>query len=75
MALRQEKKETKNWKLKIMKKDTCGITSYTETDYSGYADYADNELFCRWKQNGVLGIVSKDWAWLGAQCPRGEIND
>jgi len=58
-----------------MKKDTCGITSYTETDYSGYADYADNELFCRWKQNGVLGIVSKDWAWLGAQCPRGEIND
>jgi len=54
-------------------KDTCGISLYTDSghaDYSGYASYADNELFCRCKQDGVLGDAAKDWAAGGAQAPK-----
>jgi len=49
-------------------KDTCGISRYSP-DYSSYASYADQELFCRWKQAGVRGVASKDWSILGAQSP------
>ena len=58
-------------------KDTCGISRYTGdiNDYILYASYADNELFCRWKQNGILGDVSKDWAFLGTQYPVDETED
>ena len=53
-------------------RDTCGISRYTlgdGTDYSGYARYADQELFCRWKQNGALGDASKDWSFGGTLFP------
>ena len=36
-------------------------------DYSGYADIGDQELYCRLKQDGVLGDESKDWAFPGMQ--------
>jgi hypothetical protein len=50
-------------------KDTCNLSGFTEggADYSGYADYADEELFCRWKQDGNSGDESKDWAFPGMQ--------
>jgi len=44
-----------------MKKDTCGISSF-HPFYSEYASYADQELYCRWKQDGKLGNDSKDWS-------------
>ena len=48
------------------KKDAVG----DGTDYSGYARYADQELFCRWKQGfAPLGDVSKDWSFRGTQYP------
>ena len=53
-------------------RDTCGISRFNPgdgTDYSDYASYGDQELFCRWKQDGVLGDASKDWAFGGAQAP------
>ena len=51
-------------------KDTCGISRYN-SEYSKYANYADQELFCRWKQGGApKGNVSKDWAISGAQAPK-----
>ena len=50
-------------------KDTCGISRYRPW-YSEYAGYADQELFCRWKQGEApLGDVSKDWSISGAQAP------
>jgi hypothetical protein len=50
-------------------KDTCHIAAYTGggADYSGYADIGDQELYCRLKQDGVLGDESKDWAFPGMQ--------
>ena len=50
-------------------KDTCHIAAYTGggADYSGYADTGDQELYCRLKQDGVLGDESKDWAFPGMQ--------
>ena len=48
-------------------KDTCNLSSYTGADYSVYVDYADQELFCRWKQEGILGDESKDWSIPGMQ--------
>jgi len=48
------------------KKDTCGLSNYKglegHDDYSEYAGYADQELFCRWKTIGVQGDNSKDWS-------------
>ena len=49
-------------------KDTCGISLYC-IEYSDYASYADQELFCRWKEIEVQGEASKDWALNGAQSP------
>jgi len=50
-------------------KDTCGLSRYSP-EYSSYASYADQELFCRVKQGlAPLGDESKDWAYLGAQHP------
>ena len=56
---------------KINQRDTCGLANYVsgEIIYSGYASYADQELFCRWKQDGILGDASKDWSLDGAQGP------
>jgi hypothetical protein len=50
-------------------KDTCNIASYTKdgANYSGYASEGDQELFCRLKQDGVLGDESNDWAFPGMQ--------
>ena len=52
-------------------KDTCGLANYKgddgKGDYSGYANEADQELFCRWKEDGIFGVASKDWACPGAQ--------
>jgi hypothetical protein len=54
-------------------KDTCGISRFNPgdgTDYSSYAGYADQELFCRWKQGlAPKGNVFKDWSIIGAQGP------
>ena len=36
---------------------------------TNHASYADQELFCRWKQDGILGDASKDWSSGGAQSP------
>lgn len=49
--------------------DTCNLSSFTGggSNYSGYADYADQELFCRWKQDGNSGDETKDWAFPGMQ--------
>ena len=49
---------------KINQRDTCGLANYTGAgiSYSGYAGYADQELFCRWKQDNVLGNDAKDWS-------------
>ena len=55
-------------------RDTCGLSRYSP-EYSIYASYADQELFCRWKQDGVMGDVSKDWAWGGTQYVKDEIED
>lgn len=50
-------------------KDTCGLSRYA-VDYGDYASYADEELFCRWKQGfAPRGNVSKDWSIVGAQKP------
>jgi len=45
-------------------KDTCGISLYTGglVNYSIYASYADQELFCRWREHDVQGDNSKDWS-------------
>jgi hypothetical protein len=48
-------------------KDTCNLSSFTGADYSVYADYADEELFCRWKQDGHSGDETMDWAFTGMQ--------
>jgi len=49
-------------------KDTCGIASHC-VEYNDYANYADEELFCRVKQDGILGDASKDWSLNGVQSP------
>ncbi|MCL1919726.1 MAG: hypothetical protein FWG50_01405 [Kiritimatiellaeota bacterium] len=56
---------------KINQRDTCGLANYVggEVSYSGYASYADQELFCRWKVIGTQGKVSRDWGSGGAQAP------
>ena len=54
-------------------KDTCGLSLFTDSghgSYSGYASYADQELFCRWKQDDILGDISKDWSAGGTQSPK-----
>ena len=54
-------------------RDTCGISQFNPgdgTDYSHYARYGDQELFCRVQQNGILGDTAKDWSFFGAQCPK-----
>ena len=51
---------------KIDVKDTCGIANYAP-EYSVYAKTGDQELFCRWKQKGILGDESKDWDSHGQQ--------
>ena len=45
-------------------KDTCGISLYTDgpISYSIYTSYADQELFCRWREYNVQGNDSKDWS-------------
>jgi len=56
---------------KINQRDTCGLANFVkgEISYSGYASYADQELFCRWKMIGVQGEASKDWGSYGVQGP------
>ncbi|MCL1919724.1 MAG: hypothetical protein FWG50_01395 [Kiritimatiellaeota bacterium] len=57
---------------KINRKDTCGLANFDPT-YSKYADYADQELFCRWKEiTAPKGNPSKDWSSGGAQFPNPE---
>jgi hypothetical protein len=53
-------------------KDTCGLSSFMGggANYSNYANYADEELFCRWQQDGKLGDISKDWSAGGMQSPQ-----
>jgi hypothetical protein len=46
--------------------DTCLIASYC-AEYAEYAPEGDQELFCRWKQDGVLGDETKDWSHTGKQ--------
>jgi hypothetical protein len=52
-------------------KDTCGLSLFVTEggNYSLYAGYADQELFCRWKVIGIQGDASKDWGFSGAQSP------
>ena len=51
-------------------RDTCGLANF-DPAYSVYAGYADQELFCRWKEiKAPKGDVSKDWSLYGAQYPR-----
>ena len=52
------------------KKDTYGLSSYDPPDYSVYANYADQELFCRRKEINVKGDASKDWSSGGVQYPK-----
>ena len=56
------------------KKDTCNLSGYNYggTSYKNYKSYADQELFCRWKQDGVLGVESKDWSSTGKQSYAGD---
>lgn len=58
----------------VNKKDTCNLSAYKSggTSYKDYKDYADQELFCRWKQDGVLGVESKDWSNTGKQSYAGD---
>ena len=52
-------------------KDTVGISRFQgDSNYSGYASYADEELFCRVKQGfAPKGQESKDWSIWGVQSP------
>ena len=43
-------------------KDTCGISRFSNGDYSIYKGYADQELFCRWKEIDIKGNDAKDWS-------------
>ena len=51
---------------KPKKKDTYGLSKYKgiegNSNYSGYAGYADAELYCRWKEITYQGDNSKDWS-------------
>jgi len=51
-------------------KDTCGLLNY-DPDYNVlYSSYADQELFCRWKEIiAPKGNAAKDWALNGTQYP------
>ncbi len=49
-------------------RDTYNLSAHAD-EYKDYADYADQELYCRWKQEGVeADDESKDWAFPGTQC-------
>jgi len=51
-------------------KDTCGLANFGP-EYSKYASYADQELFCRWKEiTAPKGNASKDWSAGGVQYPK-----
>lgn len=49
--------------------DTFGLSLYSDegANYSRYADYADQELYCRIKVEEELGNVPDDWAFTGTQ--------
>jgi hypothetical protein len=53
------------------KRDTFGLVNFDPENYSSYKNYADHELFARWKQDeSPKGDVSKDWSEGGAQYPK-----
>jgi hypothetical protein len=52
-------------------RDTCNLSKYVRAglSYSSYANHADNELFCRWKEWNAEANPEYDWSVGGMRFP------